>query len=159
MYEGKKVYGPYTRKDGRQIIILKTPGSVYDHQTISYPKYIVECALNRYLSKDETVDHINGDFTDNRLENLRVVARSIHCKSHITKRRYLKYTCNICGKEFYTTQTGRTTCGSKNCIGKCAHVLGYNKGNNFVSIHDAPEYDNLRNIVQDIPSVKEQIDN
>ena len=46
MYDDKKVYGPYTRKDGRQIVILKTPGSIKDHQTISYPKYIVECALN-----------------------------------------------------------------------------------------------------------------
>ena len=38
MYENKKVYGPYTRKDGRQVVILKTPGSNKDHQTISYPK-------------------------------------------------------------------------------------------------------------------------
>ena len=32
----------------------------------------MEQALGRYLEPDETVHHLNGDKTDNRLENLQV---------------------------------------------------------------------------------------
>lgn len=131
MYENKKVYGPYTRKDGRQVVILKTPGSNKDHQTISYPKYLVEQHLKRYLTADETVDHIDGDFTNNELSNLRVVNREEHCRSHISKREVLTKICTICGKSFETNNVNRTTCGSKSCRGKCAHINGFNQGNSF----------------------------
>ena len=30
-------------------------------KTISYPKYIMECYLKRYLNEEETVDHIDGN--------------------------------------------------------------------------------------------------
>ena len=82
MYDNMKVYGPYTRKDGRQVVILKTPGSSMDHKTISYPKYLVECQLQRYLTKNETVYHIDGDFTNNDLTNLRVVDRTVTLNLH-----------------------------------------------------------------------------
>ena len=63
-----KVYGPYTRKDGRQHVILVHED--LSRQTMSYPKYLMEQHLKRALLASETVDHINNDFTDNRIENL-----------------------------------------------------------------------------------------
>ena len=131
MYEGKKVYGPYTRKDGRQVVILKTPGSEKDHKTISYPKYLVECHINRYLTDNETIDHIDGNFYNNELSNLRIVDRSEHCRSHNKVKQTLYKKCVICGKSFNTTDNNRVTCGSKSCRGKCAHIDGYNMGNSF----------------------------
>jgi len=69
-----KMYGPYLRKDGRKHILW------YDtitkqKITESYPKYLMEKYLGRKLTKDETVDHINNDFTDNRIENLQILSR------------------------------------------------------------------------------------
>ena len=83
VYEGFTVYGPYTRSDGRQHVVLtkhNTEGSVIERHTISYPKYIVEKYINRYLLPNETVDHIDCDFRNNELSNLRIVDRKVHCK-------------------------------------------------------------------------------
>ena len=151
LYDGKKVYGPYTRKDGRQVVILKTPGSKKDHQTVSYPKYLVEMYIGRYLTDSETVDHIDGDFTNNSLDNLRIVERSEHCKSHnLHKESHIKQ-CVICGKEFTTTNNKRIICDSPSCAGKCAHIDGHNKGNHIK--RDKNTYKDVRYIIKDIKSV------
>jgi len=68
-----KIYGPYLRKDGRKHIVI-----VHDDglkQTQSYPRYLMEQHLGRRLLDNETVDHINEDFTDDRLENLQLLTR------------------------------------------------------------------------------------
>lgn len=133
IYEGMKCYGPYTRKDGRQIVILKTPG-IKNNRTVSYPKYIVECYLGRYLDNDETVDHIDGNFLNNDIDNLRVVPRSEHVRSHQVHKVAQNRICPICGCEFVSTEYWRKTCGSKRCIGISTHMLGYNKGNNLQGV-------------------------
>lgn len=72
-----KVYGPYKRKDGRQhVIVYYEDGR---QRTVSYPKFLMERHLGRELHPDkETIDHINNDFNDNRLENLRIIDRVSH---------------------------------------------------------------------------------
>jgi len=37
-------------------------------------------SIGRMLTKEEVVDHINGDRTDNRIENLRILTASVHSK-------------------------------------------------------------------------------
>ena len=132
IYEGFRVYGPYTRKsDGRQFIILRTISKPYIMKTVSYPKYLVETYLDRTLKSDEVVDHIDGDFLNNDLSNLRIVDRSTHTKSHKNLKVIQYKTCVVCGKEFQSKDGRRITCGSKSCIGKLAHINGYNKGHNY----------------------------
>lgn len=81
MYENCKTLGPYIRKDNRKIIIIKIEGK---WKTLSYPKFLMEKHLGRFLTDSETVDHINADFTDDRIENLQILSRSENArKSHI----------------------------------------------------------------------------
>ena len=95
-----KVYGPYTRKDGRQHVILYEYGKI--QKTVSYGKYLLEQHLGRKLLPDETCDHIDGDFTNNDLSNLQVLTR----RENILK--YFKehpaeighYVCPLCGTHF-----------------------------------------------------------
>lgn len=83
----KKVYGPYTRNDRRQHVVVVY--SDLSKQTISYPKYLVEKEIGRTLNDNEEVHHLNNNFTDNRIENLKVVLKSEHMSYHA------KYTDNI----------------------------------------------------------------
>jgi hypothetical protein len=51
-------------------------GNVKQHRRI------MEDFLGRKLSENEVVHHINGDKTDNRIENLQVMTRSEHSSLH-----------------------------------------------------------------------------
>ncbi len=118
-----KVYGPYTRKDGRQMVVL------YDGEhtiTMSYPKFLVEEKLGRILSDTETIDHLNGDFTDNDFENIRIVERAEHAKDDVIRIAGATLTCQWCdtvfecsGKSVHDRSRGKAGpfCG-KSCSGK-----------------------------------------
>lgn len=95
----KKIYGPYKRKtDGRQhVIIIYHDGS---RKTVSYPKFITEKRLDRYLESHETVDHEDGNFYNNDPSNIKVLSRSRH--AYLDARRVQKETfeCPTCKKTF-----------------------------------------------------------
>lgn len=94
-----KVHGPYKRKDGRQIVIVvETNGK---RRTVSYPKWLMELQLGRRLDPDlETVDHIDSNFDNNDLSNLRVVPRDEHSADDTRRVKPVKFTCAWCDKEF-----------------------------------------------------------
>ena len=52
------------------------PGYVKEH------RIVMEKHLNRYLTREEHIHHINGDKTDNRIDNLQIVSSSEHNKVH-----------------------------------------------------------------------------
>lgn len=95
-------------------------------QTVSYPKYLVEVYLNRYLSDEETVDHIDGDFTNNDLSNLRVVERSTHSFEDVVVNSDETHICIWCKSPFIISgsklryRNRRSSSGfcSKKCTGQ-----------------------------------------
>lgn len=91
-----KVCGPYRRKDGRQHVIIFNEGK---RRTMSYPKYIMEQYLGRSLSSTETVDHIDRDFNNNNVSNLRVVDKVVHSKEDAKRVKLVCFNCKWCGKE------------------------------------------------------------
>jgi len=94
-----KLFGPYKRKDGRQIVIIVENNG--RRRTVSYPKWLMECQLGRKLDPDmETVDHIDSNFDNNDLSNLRVVPRKEHSADDTRRVKPVKFTCAWCDKEF-----------------------------------------------------------
>jgi len=69
-----KIYGPYTRADGRKHIIKYDP-STGSRKTVSYPKHLMEKYLGRALLPTETVDHIDDNFYNDDINNLQVISR------------------------------------------------------------------------------------
>lgn len=94
-----KVYGPYSRKDGRQHVVLYGDGM---RKTVSYPKFLLEQKLGRSLGINETCDHIDNDHTNNTLCNLQVLTRSDNSRKQMAfKSAELgAFTCPVCNCSF-----------------------------------------------------------
>lgn len=99
MYENCKIYWPYTRKDWRKIVIIIDS---WIKRTISYPKYLMELYLWRKLTEEETVDHIDCDFNNNDISNLRVIDRISHSYDDVI-RRHVRAVCLFCWSNFDLT--------------------------------------------------------
>lgn len=94
-----KIYGPYTRKDNRQHIILYDT-ETKTRKTMSYPRYLMEQYLGRALESDEEVDHIDRDCTNNDIDNLQILRHGEHQSLDAVRVKSLELICDWCGSMF-----------------------------------------------------------
>ena len=100
LYPGCRIVGPSLRSDGRVSVTI-----VYPHGTRRpklYCRYIMELHLGRYLSEEEHVHHIDGDYNNNKIENLQVLMTENHSKVHHKKKDwgYEWFVCPECKEDF-----------------------------------------------------------
>lgn len=113
-----KVFGPYSRPDGRKHVILWAPGGVC--LTISWPKAILEMKLRRRLVDGETADHINEVSTDNSPGNLQPLSRVANIQKHcLAKRPTPKglFVCPVCSSSFERLMSSVRREKKKGCAG------------------------------------------
>lgn len=121
VYDGIKFYGPYLRKDGRKHLVYKLDGK---HKSLSYPKYLMECHLDRYLEDWETVDHIDEDFTNDDINNLRVISRLDNIARSVKRNHDLKMICPECNKDFIVSGNKINNVNSNSKKGKAGPFCG-----------------------------------
>lgn len=87
-------------------------------------RFIMYEHIGRPLLKTEIVHHINGDKSDDRIENLIILTRKEHTSHHVSGNNNTNYTnfrmkiCPQCQKEIIRTNDNnfvRNTCCSKEC--------------------------------------------
>ena len=71
-----KFNGGLSESEGRTVIVHR------DGTWTFYYRALMEAHLGRELLPSEVVHHINGDPTDDRIENLQVLSRAAHMEIH-----------------------------------------------------------------------------
>lgn len=109
---------------------------------VSYPKYLMELHLSRYLLPDETVDHIDRDHTNDDLSNLQVLSRREHSKLDCKRTILQTFECFVCGNKFTLNRIQLSSAVfwrrkgsngpycSKSCAGKASTAKQYNQKHN-----------------------------
>lgn len=93
-----KVYGPYGRKDLRKHVVIYDTTTA-TRRTMSYARWLMTCKLGRELTPEETVDHIDGDFTNDGLDNLQILTLIDNIRKSSTTE-MITLTCQFCGASF-----------------------------------------------------------
>lgn len=94
-----RVNGPYISPSGkskgrRYMNVVYADGS---KGTTLYSRYLMEKRLGRRLDpKLETVDHINGDKTDDREENLQIMTQGDNARKSIPPAPTAEFRCPTC---------------------------------------------------------------
>jgi len=126
-----KMYGPYTRKDGRKhLCIVRADGS---RQTLSYPRYLMQLHLGRALLPHEHVDHVNNDKLDNTISNLQLLSlrENNHKHSALHPEKMHEFICPCCNAPAIkrlrdvTGNKKKNKSGpycSRSCAGKHTHL-------------------------------------
>lgn len=74
------------RENRKHVYLYKVPtaNSQAKRSTTQYARYLVAVKLGRYLSADETVDHIDEDKTNDDIHNLQLLSRRENSIKNLT---------------------------------------------------------------------------
>lgn len=102
--------GECTRPDGRVYLYRpEHPNCINGKYVLRY-RIVVEQQLGRYLNRNEVVHHINGNPSDDRIENLVVTTQSGHCGLFHRPKKINRWArkhdeCSCCGSSGNTPKT------------------------------------------------------
>lgn len=128
MFENYTVYKRLDKRQNRFMVMLYDKTTKH-RTTMSYARYLMVKKLGRPLDKDlETVDHINGDTLDDRLENLQLLTRQENILKSVKPAKLIELICPVCKIKFHRrrgqthlVKGGDSTCCSRRCGGIKSH--------------------------------------
>ena len=107
-------------KENRHVVTLS--GNNVKSLWMTYGKYIYTSHYKCDVQPGDNVDHINGDKTDDRLENLQVISGKYNRQKDVNPREMVVCVCPICGEEFLFNKKDLSThpnpCCGRSCGGQ-----------------------------------------
>lgn len=139
-YPDYRVYGPYGSNDGRKRLtfrevdeggMIRKAGS--KSFSMAWSRALMIAKLDRLLSEDEEVDHINEDHTDDSVDNLQVLSYEEHKQKSgrengARQNRRTLEVCPVCEKEFMCRGDSKRKALSLNRQPCCSRVCGSKYG-------------------------------
>lgn len=119
-----------TNTENRKNVILYN--NPRDRTTISYARYLMSVNLKRFLKKEEQVDHIDEDKTNDVLDNLQILSIAENNKKHIKikekTQQQVEISCPVCKNRFIkrrgATQLVQSLFGKISCCSrKCSDIF------------------------------------
>lgn len=90
-FSGYKGYDVWHKKEGRwYVCLVPIPGTALKRTTITKAKYLMSLKYGRILTKDEEVDHIDGDKLNDDISNLQVLTIKEHKEKSANELRKLR---------------------------------------------------------------------
>lgn len=123
------VTGPYlNKKQGRKFVTYNDTVTGTKTQK-TYAKYLLENHLQRELSKEETVDHIDRNKLNDCIENFRIVDSSTHTSEDNKRSNTIEYACPMCSTRFHRTPRYSRAKSASNsagpfCSRRCSGAYG-----------------------------------
>lgn len=113
-------------KENRKMICLVNKNN---RTTISYSRYLMSLKEKRILNKNEEVDHIDSDKTNDVISNLQILTRAENTRKRFTETsktmKLVKMICPNCGSSFirrhgnsFLGKNGNFSCCSRKCLHK-----------------------------------------
>lgn len=97
-YNGALIYKQWHKKECRWYAIVYWNEN--KRTTKSWARYLMETHLGRFLAPSETVDHIDGNKTNDVLENLQILTIAENVKKSARKAKIITIICDNCGELF-----------------------------------------------------------
>lgn len=117
-----------TNPEGRKTLILFNKRN--ERTSTQYARYLMAVKLGRYLTPEETVDHIDGNKQNDSIDNLQILTLKDNIRKTCKKEDY-HCVCPICGKHFVIPrhkgsgilQKTKILNGTKCCSRECGYKL------------------------------------
>lgn len=107
VYESCRILGSYINRQqsNREYVVIVFP-ITNKRKTVALSRLIIELILDRELTRQEEVDHKDGNACNNDATNLQILSRAEHNRK--THNRYgnfvdVDYVCDVCRKSFHRT--------------------------------------------------------
>ena len=116
------VYININKEPRRVATLRKSDGTMI---SMSYAKYLYTSYHHCDVSKEEHIDHINGDKMDDRIENLQKISKKYNIQKDHTTKEMLLLTCPVCGKEFLFEKRNLNSHPSPCCSRRCGGIKSH----------------------------------
>lgn len=156
LYTYDRIMGPYYQSSDNRLHVTVHYKDQKKH--LSYPKFLMQEHLGRFLDDDETVHHKDGDYYNNEIDNLEIISRVDHITNDTFRLKEQEFICQVCNKSFtrkgsqlssyYTYAKSVDNYIGPFCSHSCANSIKGSERDNYKNILPQKEFYNLSGTIK-----------